>query len=579
MTTILATPAGRPRPILGDAVATVPTDLGSRGRRRRVRRAARRRRRPGADGHAATVAASGLRGRGGAGYPAGTKWRAVAGAADPVRYVVGNGYEADPAQATNRVLMEARPFAVVEGIAIAALAVGAREAIIAVRAEYADAVAALEAAVFAAEEAGFLGTDILRSGRDVAVTVRTVQGAYMLGEETVLIAALEGRRGQPEQRPPYPTERGLWGHPTLVHNVATLATVPWIVTHGADAFRAIGDPDAPGTVLVGVSGAVANPGIVEVPTGTTLRELVDLAGGVAAGHTFKAALVGGPTGGLLPEELLDTPYSFDALRGDRRPRRVGRRRDRRRAGLRRGPGPAARPLRRRRGLRQDDPLPDRPAPPGRDRPALRRRHGPPRRPEAPRRPRRRLRGERAVRPRAPGIVAAPDRDAILRSRDRRPHPPGHLPRRRLQPDRGCQPPPPEGRRRPHDGRPDLAPRRHRPADQPRAGRRQPRRAPLPDPGAPAAAVDAGDPAGGRRARRRGPRGPDDPGGLPRQRDRDPDPLLRAQAAGLRRLPDVRGGGGRRGASRRSRARARPRPGWWSGPRPRRSGGFAGRTWS
>jgi NADH:ubiquinone oxidoreductase subunit F (NADH-binding) len=202
----------------------------------------------------------------------------------------------------------------VEGIAIAALAVGAREAIIAVRAEYADAVAALEAAVFAAEEAGFLGRDVLRSGRDVAVTVRTVQGAYMLGEETVLIAALEGRRGQPEQRPPYPTERGLWGHPTLVHNVATLASLPWIVTNGADPFRAIGDPDAPGTVLVGISGAVASPGIVEVPTGTTLRELVDLAGGVAAGHTFKAALVGGPTGGLLPSELLDTPYSFDALR-------------------------------------------------------------------------------------------------------------------------------------------------------------------------------------------------------------------------------------------------------------------------
>ena len=201
-----------------------------------------------------------------------------------------------------------------EGIAIAALAVGAREAIIAVRAEYVDAVRGLEAAAFAAEEAGFLGADVLGSGRDVAVIVRTVRGAYMLGEETVLLAALEGRRGQPEQRPPYPTERGLFGHPTLVHNVATLATVPWIVDQRGRRLPAIGDPDAPGTVLVGVSGAVASPGIVEVPTGTTLRELVDLAGGVAAGHAFKAALVGGPTGGLLPAELLDTPYSFDALR-------------------------------------------------------------------------------------------------------------------------------------------------------------------------------------------------------------------------------------------------------------------------
>jgi NADH:ubiquinone oxidoreductase subunit F (NADH-binding) len=314
MTTFLATPAGRPRPILGDAPATGPAELdaaiaaGAFAALRAVVGDL------GPTGTLVTVAASGLRGRGGAGYPAGAKWRAVAGAADPVRYVVANGYEADPAQATNRLLMETRPFAVVEGAAIAALAVGAREAIIAVRAEYAAAVRTLESAVFSAEEAGFLGTDILGSGRDVAVTVRTVQGAYMLGEETVLLAALEGRRGQPEQRPPYPTERGLFGHPTLVHNVVTLATVPWIVVNGADAFRAIGDPDAPGTVLVGVSGAVASPGIVEVATGTTLREILDLAGGVAAGHTFKAALVGGPTGGLLPAELLDTPYSFDALR-------------------------------------------------------------------------------------------------------------------------------------------------------------------------------------------------------------------------------------------------------------------------
>ena len=268
----------------------------------------------GPTGTVATIAASGLRGRGGAGFPAGAKWRAVASAGDPVRYVVANGYEADPAQSTNRHLMETRPFAVVEGAAIAALAIGAREAIIAVRAEYADAVRALESAAFAAEEAGFLGTDVLGSGRDVAVTIRTVQGAYMLGEETVLLKALEGKRGQPEQRPPYPSERGLFGHPTLVHNVVTLATVPWIVLHGADAFRAIGDPDTPGTLLVQVSGAVATPGIAEIATGTTLRQILDLAGGVAAGHTFKAALVGGPTGGLLPEELLDTPYTFGALR-------------------------------------------------------------------------------------------------------------------------------------------------------------------------------------------------------------------------------------------------------------------------
>ena len=369
----------------------------------------------------------------------------------------------------------------------------------------------------------------------------------MLGEETVLLAALEGRRGQPEQRPPYPTERGLFGHPTLVHNVATLATVPWIVTNGADAFRAIGDPDAPGTVLVGVSGAVANPGIVEVPTGTTLRELVDLAGGVAAGHTFKAALVGGPTGGLLPAELLDTPYSFDALRAtgahvgsggvviaDERACIV----DLARLLVRYGADEACgKTIPCRIGLRRLAEIGQRYA----DGTA---------RPTDPK-----LLADLADDCAASALcdherlapVSAPDRDAILRSRDRRPHPPGRLPRRRLQPD-------PAGSRRHRKVGDDrtMADLISRPADivsvdPPRAGRRQPRRAPLPDPGAAAPAVDARHPAGGRRAARRGPRGPDDPGGLPRQRDRDPDPLLRAQAAGLRRLPDVRRGGGGRGA--------------------------------
>ncbi len=317
MTVLLPSPTGTPGPILGEASPAAPvspTDLAAAvaaGAFDALRAVVGD---LGPTGTVATIAASGLRGRGGAGFPAGAKWRAVASAGDPVRYVVANGYEADPAQGTNRHLMETRPYAVVEGAAIAALAVGAREAIIAVRAEYADAVRAVESAVFAAEEAGFLGTDVLGSGRDVAVTIRTVQGAYMLGEETVLLKALEGKRGQPEQRPPYPSERGLFGHPTLVHNVVTLATVPWIVLHGADAFRAIGDPDAPGTLLVQVSGAVATPGIAEIATGTTLRQILDLAGGVAAGRTFKAALVGGPTGGLLPEELLDTPYTFGALR-------------------------------------------------------------------------------------------------------------------------------------------------------------------------------------------------------------------------------------------------------------------------
>lgn len=313
MTTLLAGPAG-PRPILGDGPAVAPGDLAAavaagafEGLRKTLGDL-------GPTATVAAIAASGLRGRGGAGVPAGDKWHAVVTAADPVRHVVANGYEADPAQATDRLLMETRPWAVVEGVAIAAMAVGAREATIAVRAEYTDAIRALEAAVFAAEEAGYLGTDMLGSGREVAVTVRPVQGAYMLGEETVLLKALEGKRGQPEQQPPYPTERGLFGHPTLVHNVATLAAVPWIVTHGADAFRAIGDSALPGTSLVQVGGAVANPGIAEVPNGTTLGEILDLAGGAAPGRALKAVLVGGPTGGLLPPDLLATPYTQKALR-------------------------------------------------------------------------------------------------------------------------------------------------------------------------------------------------------------------------------------------------------------------------
>jgi NADH:ubiquinone oxidoreductase subunit F (NADH-binding) len=167
--------------------------------------------------------------------------------------------------------------------------------------------------VLAAEGLGYLGVDTLGSGWDLTVTVRTVQGAYMLGEETVLLKALEGKRGQPEQRPPHPAERGLFGNPTVVQNIATLIAVPWIVANGAEAFRAIGAPDAPGTVLVQVSGATYN-GIAEVPTGTPLSEILKRAGGIPKGHTLKALLVGGPSGGLLPATALDTPYDFGTLR-------------------------------------------------------------------------------------------------------------------------------------------------------------------------------------------------------------------------------------------------------------------------
>ena len=200
----------------------------------------------GETGTIATIAGSGLRGRGGGGFPAADKWRIAATTPAARRYVVVNGYGADPATATDRTLLERDPFAVIEGATIAAYAIGATEVIIAVRAEATEAIRTLEAAIGAASDAGFLGFGILGSAHDIAMTVRPVQGAYMLGEETVLLKALEGRRGQPEQRPPYPAERGLDGMPTVVHNVQTLASVPWIIRHGADAFAATGAPKSPG---------------------------------------------------------------------------------------------------------------------------------------------------------------------------------------------------------------------------------------------------------------------------------------------------------------------------------------------
>ena len=181
------------------------------------------------------------------------------------------------------------------------------------RSEDAAAIARLEAAVGAAEEAGFVGPDVLGSRMELTMTVRGVQGAYMLGEETVLLKALEGRRGQPEQRPPHPAERGLFGMPTVVQNVQTLAAVPWIVVNGAAKFAAIGSRTSPGTILVQVRGADRS-GVAEVPVGIPLREIVALAGAPGAGRKLKAILVGGPSGGILPPELLDTPYEFDALR-------------------------------------------------------------------------------------------------------------------------------------------------------------------------------------------------------------------------------------------------------------------------
>jgi NADH:ubiquinone oxidoreductase subunit F (NADH-binding) len=318
MSAFLATPKGWPLVMTGrvDALAGKPADLDravAAGAFEALRRVVRD---LGATGTIATLAASGLRGRGGAGRLTADKWRAAAASEADQRYVVANAYDADPGVHAAAALLAADPWLVIEGAAIAAFVTGATEALIAIRTDDPALVTMLEGAVLAAEEAGFLGNDVLGSGHRVTMTVRPVQGAYMLGEETVLLKALEGKRGQPEQQPPYTTERGLWDQPTVVNNVQTLAAVPWIVREGAEAFAAIGGGAGPGagsgTMLVQLRGP-AGGGIAEVPLGTPLRALVDLAGGAGA-RPLKAVLVGGPTGGLLPAEMLDTPYAFEALR-------------------------------------------------------------------------------------------------------------------------------------------------------------------------------------------------------------------------------------------------------------------------
>jgi NADH:ubiquinone oxidoreductase subunit F (NADH-binding) len=255
-----------------------------------------------------------MRGRGGAGHPTAAKWRACADTPAEERYVVANGFEADPGAQLDRTLIEHDPHAVVEGMAIAAYAVGARRAFICVKAGAETAQRRLHAAVDTATEAGYLGPDALGSGFDIDVEVVGLPGGFVVGEETVLLRALENKRAQPDQRPPHPARRGLWGRPTVVNNVETLATVPWIMGNGAATFAGIGDAEFPGTTLVQLTGLVERPGIAEVPTGVPLRRIVDdIGGGLRNGTTLKALLVGGPTGGFLPPAELDTPYTPAAL--------------------------------------------------------------------------------------------------------------------------------------------------------------------------------------------------------------------------------------------------------------------------
>jgi len=260
------------------------------------------------------VASSGLRGRGGAGFPAGIKWRTVRQAQADQKYVACNADEGDSGTFSDRMLLEGDPFTLLEGMAIAGLAVGATVGYVYLRSEYPDARAVLRAAIETARARGWLGDSVLGSSRAFDVHLRIGAGAYICGEETAMLESLEGKRGIVRAKPPLPAIAGLWGKPTLVHNVMTLAAVPWIVQHGGAAYAAIGSGRSRGTLPVQLAGNVARGGLVEVPFGTTLRELlVDYGGGTRSGRPIRAVQVGGPLGAYVPSSAFDLPLDYEAF--------------------------------------------------------------------------------------------------------------------------------------------------------------------------------------------------------------------------------------------------------------------------
>ena len=262
----------------------------------------------------AEVEKSGIRGRGGAGFPTGKKWKFAAGYQSPEKYVVVNADEGDPGAFMDRSVLEGDPHSILEAMAIGGYAIGATHGFIYVRAEYPIAVHRLEIAIAQAREAGLLGKNIMGTGFDFDIDIRLGAGAFVCGEETALLTSVEGKRGEPRPRPPFPAEKGLWGVPTFVNNVETLANIPVIFTEGGEAFASVGTAGSKGTKVFAMAGKVNNIGLVEVPMGTTLREMIyDIGGGIPDGKEFKAAQTGGPSGGCLPASALDTEIDFDTL--------------------------------------------------------------------------------------------------------------------------------------------------------------------------------------------------------------------------------------------------------------------------
>jgi NADH-quinone oxidoreductase subunit F len=271
----------------------------------------------------ATIADAGLRGRGGAGFPTGTKWKFAAASKDDHKYIICNADEGDPGAFMDRSVLESDPHSVLEGMAIAAYAIGADAGYIYVRAEYPEAIKHLRHAIAQATARGFLGDNIFGGaggsgdaggGFRFNIRLKEGAGAFVCGEETALIASIEGKRGMPKVRPPFPVESGLWGHPTCINNVETLANVAWIILNGAAAFKALGTEGSKGTKVFALAGKIKNGGLVEVPMGMTLNNVIyDIGGGTTLGGPFKAVQMGGPSGGCIPASLGETPVDYEQI--------------------------------------------------------------------------------------------------------------------------------------------------------------------------------------------------------------------------------------------------------------------------
>ena len=261
-----------------------------------------------------TMKESGLRGRGGGGFPTGNKWQFAANSVSDKKYVVCNGDEGDPGAFMDRSILEGDPHAVIEAMAIAGYAIGADEGFVYVRAEYPIAVRRLQKAIDQAREYGLLGKNIFGTGFNFDMSIRLGAGAFVCGEETALLTSIEGKRGEPRPRPPFPAVKGLFGQPTIINNVETYANVPQIILNGVEWFTSMGTEKSKGTKVFALGGKITNTGLVEVPMGTTLRTVIEeIGGGIPGGKKFKAAQTGGPSGGCIPASLIDTPIDYDNL--------------------------------------------------------------------------------------------------------------------------------------------------------------------------------------------------------------------------------------------------------------------------